>query len=138
VATPFTTPDEEPTEAVAGVLLLHVPPVVILVSVMDEPRHTLPGPEIAAGNGLMVTMADVLQPVPRVYSIAAVPAATPDTIPVAPAAATDGAPLDQVPPGVGLDNVVVPPAHVLIVPVMSAGSALTVTVCVRKHPVPNV
>lgn len=36
---PFTTP-EVPTVAIAGLLLLHVPPVVTLANVVVSPTHT--------------------------------------------------------------------------------------------------
>jgi hypothetical protein len=44
---PVTTPDE-PTEAMVGALLVHVPPVGVAVNVMVEPTHNEPGPEIDA------------------------------------------------------------------------------------------
>lgn len=37
--------------------LLHVPPVVVLVSVMVLPGHTADGPAIAAGGPFTVTVA---------------------------------------------------------------------------------
>lgn len=54
------------------------------------------------------------------------PAATPETIPVAdPTVATDGVPLLHVPPPASL-NVVVDPTQTVSVPAMVAGSGLTV------------
>lgn len=46
------------TDAVAGALLLHVPPVVVFASVMVEPTQTTEGPvmEAADGRGLTVTI----------------------------------------------------------------------------------
>lgn len=56
VAMPPATPlvlSMVPTEAV---LLLHVPPAVLLVSVVVAPTHTADAPPMAAGLGLMVTV----------------------------------------------------------------------------------
>jgi hypothetical protein len=52
--------------------------------------------------------------------------------------ATAGVALLHTPPAVALLKVVVEPTHTLVVPVMAAGSALTVTVLVTAHPVPRV
>ena len=41
---------------------------------------------------------------------------------------------DQVPPGVELDSVIVPPAHTVLPPVMAPGAAVTVTVWVAAQP----
>lgn len=60
---PVTTPVPRPI--VAGPLMLQEPPPVALVSVMVLPLHTLAGPPMAAGNAVTVTMAVVVQPVPR-------------------------------------------------------------------------
>ena len=49
--------------------------------------------------------------------------------------ATAGVALLHVPPAVALLSVVVEPTHTLVVPVMAAGSGLTVTVAVTAHPV---
>lgn len=38
--TPVSTPVEEPTEAMNGLPLVHVPPVTVLPKVSDDPRHT--------------------------------------------------------------------------------------------------
>lgn len=64
VVAPVTTPDAEPTGAIAVLLLLHAPPVVASVSVIVAPTHTLLLPVIAAGEVLTVTVAVVAQPVP--------------------------------------------------------------------------
>jgi hypothetical protein len=64
-----TTPEETPVavapliEAIAGLLLVHVPPPTVLVKVVDEPTHTLVAPPIAAGAGLTVTGVLAVQPV---------------------------------------------------------------------------
>ena len=43
-ATPLTMPEELPTEAMAVLLLAQVPPGLVLVSGVDEPRHTMEYP----------------------------------------------------------------------------------------------
>ena len=47
-------------------LLLHVPPVVASLRVVDEPRQTLVVPVIVAGNGLTVIAVVVKHPVGNV------------------------------------------------------------------------
>jgi hypothetical protein len=61
---PVTTPEEVPIVATAGLLLVHVPPGVASVSVMVVPRQTLDDPEMEAGDGLTVTTALTVQPLP--------------------------------------------------------------------------
>ena len=61
---------------------------------------------------------------------------TPVTTPVpATTVATAGVALLHVPPAVASANVVVKVAHTLVVPVITAGNGLTVTVAVLKQPV---
>jgi hypothetical protein len=58
---PVTIPDVEPT--VAPPELLHVPPEVPgSDNTMELPTHTCPAPEMAEGNGLTVTVREVIQP----------------------------------------------------------------------------
>jgi hypothetical protein len=65
-----------------------------------------------------------------------VPVSMPETIPVDGAIVADaGVPLVQVPPLVASASVVVLPAHTLNVPVMAAGSGLTVYTFVALQPV---
>jgi hypothetical protein len=91
---------------IAGVLLLQVPPGVALVRELHVPAHTLSEPLIAAGNGLTVTIAVLIQPVLIVYDITAVPPATPVTTPLdEPTVAIPILPLVHVPPDGELDNV---------------------------------
>lgn len=54
-ATPATIPVAEPTVAVVGWLLLHVPAVVVVESVIADPSQTVLSPVIAAGVGWTVT-----------------------------------------------------------------------------------
>jgi hypothetical protein len=50
------------TVRTAGLLLLHVPPIVASVSVADEPAHNVPTPAMAptAGAAFTVTGYDVV------------------------------------------------------------------------------
>ncbi len=69
--TPVTEPVAELTVATAVLLLVHVPPGVASLSVIDENIHTLEsmGAMICAGNGLTNTDVLVRQPVGSVYVI---------------------------------------------------------------------
>ena len=66
VPVPVTTPDAEPTVATPVALLVHVPPLVVLVSVVVIPTQVLAVPAIASGSGLTVTVTDLKQPVLRI------------------------------------------------------------------------
>ena len=57
---PVTTPLREPIDAP---VLLHTPPAGPL-SAIPPPGHILPAPLMVAGNGFMVTIVLLLQPVP--------------------------------------------------------------------------
>jgi hypothetical protein len=46
------------TEAIAALLLAHVPPVVALLNVVDVPKHRPVAPVIAATVGLAFTVTD--------------------------------------------------------------------------------
>ena len=59
---PVTMPVALPTVAIAGLLLLHVPPVTVLLSVAVVPGHTLLFPVIVAGAGLTVTTMVLVTP----------------------------------------------------------------------------
>jgi hypothetical protein len=134
-STPPTIPVEEPTVALAVVLLVHVPPVVELKSVVVPPAHTLSVPPIAAGRGFTVIDVVLWQPVGRLYVIVAVPVVTPVTVPVADPTATLLLPL-HVPPGVLFVKVTCDPTHTLVLPpAIPAGKGFTVNVAVLKHPV---
>jgi hypothetical protein len=54
-ATPLTTPVDEPTVAMAVLLLDHVPPLAVLVSVVEPPTQATAVPPIATGAALTVT-----------------------------------------------------------------------------------
>jgi len=67
------------------------------------------------------------------------PIPVPVTMPEAePIDATDGVALDQLPPVVAFDKVVVAPIETPDAPVIAAGDALIVIVVVLKHPLPSV
>jgi hypothetical protein len=55
--TPVTIPEEVPTVAVPGRLLVQVPPVVASLRIVVVPGHALSVPVIAAGNGLMMIVS---------------------------------------------------------------------------------
>ncbi len=127
--TAATMPVPDPTVATSVLLLLHVPPAVPLLSVVDDAEHALGTP--AVGNmGLTSTEAVTIQLKPPVKVIVAVPPATPDTTPVVePIVATLLLLLLHTPPLASL-RVVVPLAHNVVVPVMADGMALMVTTSV--------
>ena len=88
--TPLTIP-VEPTVAVA-LLLLHVPPPIPSVNMIDELTHTLAAPVILPAFGSGLTTIDLIaiavpQPLVTEYPIVSVPAVTPVTIPVEPTVA---------------------------------------------------
>src|ERR1043165_8763955 len=120
-----------------ALLLLHVPPIVALLSVRVPPTHTLKVPVIAAGNGDTVTTAVVKHPVAGiVYVMVVVPTAPPVANPVPERmVATPVVLLIHTPPEVVLLRVATVPGHSVIVPVMAAGSGFPVAVLVVEHPV---
>lgn len=59
---PPTTPVVASTVPIDGLLLLHVPPAGVEVSVVVAPRHAILIPVIADGVGVTVTTATELQP----------------------------------------------------------------------------
>lgn len=64
VFTPVTIPLDEPTVAMIRLLLAHVPPGVELLSVTDEPIHSVLEPVMPGGGAFTVTCLVALQPVP--------------------------------------------------------------------------
>ena len=60
---PVTTPIVVTTVPTAVLLLLHVPPELVLASVVVRPVHTVAEPIIAGGSGATVTTTVRLQPV---------------------------------------------------------------------------
>jgi hypothetical protein len=78
-AKPVMTPVVEPTDTCTAVVLLHVPPGSLSVSVAVDPTHTEDTPVIAAGFGLTVNIVVVKQPLLTVYVRIDVPTDTPVT-----------------------------------------------------------
>ncbi len=123
VAAPVTRPVLV-TEAVDGLLLVHAPPAVVLLSDVLKPRHTLDAPVITAGNGLTVTVAET-ENVDIAYTIVAVPAVTPVTTPAVLMVATDVLLLLHVPPDAEMLSAVVEPSHTSSVPEISPSIGLS-------------
>ena len=125
-ATPVTTPDVE-IVATPVLLLVHRPPVDVLLNVVVEPAHTTIVPVMAAGSGCTVSTAVRSQPAVEVYTMVDVPVPKPEAIPEAlPIVAMAGLLLDHVPPVVVLVSVVVLPSQTVRAPLIAAGSAFTV------------
>ena len=122
--------------AIAVVPLLHTPPVVRSFKALVAPGHTDSVPVILKGRELTVTVIWVLQPVDVAVNVmVGVPGAAPVTMPeVEPIVAIDVLLLLHVPGA--LRNTVVDPAHIVVIPLIAAGIALTVTVVLVAHPVP--
>ena len=133
VALPAVKPVTIPpalTDATAGLLLTHVPPVVGESVVVAPMQIELLPVMLTVGKALTVTAVVVLLQlvVDEVNVKVADPAATPVTTPAEVTVANDVLLLTHVPPVVG-DNVVVAPMQIELLPVMlTAGKALTVTV----------
>lgn len=135
---PVTRPVLGNTVAIAGALLLQLPPGVGSVSVVVNPTQMLDKPLITPGRGFTVTIAVAEQPVGSVYEIVTVPAATPVTTPDDdPTVAIRTLLLLHVPPQQS-NKLVVPPTHTDMVPDIADGGGFTVTVTVAEHPDPTV
>jgi hypothetical protein len=65
-ATPVTTPVEEPTIALVTALLVHTPPPMESVNVVESLVHTVDAPLIVLGAPLTVIVFVVSQPVSKV------------------------------------------------------------------------
>jgi len=101
--TASTSPDPIPMVAMAGLLLLHVPPATGCVSVVVRPSHNEAGPTIAAGAAVTVTTSNDVQLGLNAYVSVVVPVLRPVRMPeVEPMVPTAVLLLDQVPPGVPL------------------------------------
>jgi hypothetical protein len=120
--------------AVAGAVVLHVPPATLELSEEAEPTHRLVEPDMVAW-GLTVTVLDDTQPAPVVNDITVVPLIALVTRPEPFTVATDELLLLHAPPpAVLLVNVAVWPWHIGDTPTV-CDSAFTVTVCVVAQPV---
>jgi len=125
--------------AIAGLLLLQVPPAVASASVVVSPTQTLLAPVIAAGCGLTVIALLVEQPPGSVYIILVEPGVPPVTTPVLPTTeAVPDAALLQVPPVTELAKVVVSVEHTVDAPVIAAGTGFTVNGVDTAQPVGSV
>ena len=89
-------------------------------------------------EAVTVTVVVLAQPVLITYDIVAVPIPLPVTTPIDPTDATAGLVLAHTPPGVGSVRVVVPPKHIVVLPIIGAGVGSTVIVRVVAQPVPIV
>jgi hypothetical protein len=131
-------PDDAVMVATDGIALLHTPPGVVFVRFVVWPWHTIPVPDMAAGNALTVTVAVRIQPASDVPVMIVVPGKLPVTTPVpASIVATAVVLLLQLTPAVALPKAVVAPWHTCGLPVMAAGNAFTVTPAVAIQPVGN-
>ena len=65
-ATPVTTPEVEPTVAMATLLLLHAPPGTTLLNVVVAPAHVDDAPVMPAGDVVTDSENVAAHPVPNV------------------------------------------------------------------------
>jgi hypothetical protein len=140
---PADKPETKPVVALIDANVVddidHTPPAGVADIVADSPTQRLLLPVGVVGLGLIVMIAVRMQPVPRVYVMVEVPALTPRAIPEPlPIVATAVLLLLHVPPPDGLISVVLTPSQTLSVPMMVAGSVLTVKVAVLRQPVGSV
>ncbi len=129
--TPVTIPVLAPTVATPVLLLLHVPPLVALASVVVAPTQAAVVPVIEVGVDTETNVE--AKPTPQVfatpYTIATTPLPVPVTRPVAFTEAILLSVLYQNPPAILLASGVVPPVHIVVVPVIAGtdGTEFTVT-----------
>ena len=133
--TPVTTP-EELMVATAELEVVQTPFGFVFASVAVEPAHNEVGPVIGApAPELIVTLVVALLVHPftvTVYVITAVPAETPVTTPEELTVATAELEVDQTPPLVASESVVVEPTQVEVKPVMGAtGQGLQLSLCAK-------
>jgi hypothetical protein len=137
---PVTIPEDEPTVAMAVLLLDQVPPAGLLVSVVVEPSHTAGAAGLITGNGYTVTMPVIRQPVGAVYVTVHV---EPEALPATPVTTPVEEPMDNiagqallhVPPPTAFVSDVVDKTQTLIVPPIAGGFGLTVAIAVVMQPV---
>jgi hypothetical protein len=124
--------------ATAGLLLAHVPPELGVTVVDPSTQILLNTGLVTVGLAVTVTVngSDAHPVTVSVNVNCTVPAATPSTRPALDTVATEALLVAHVPPVVGV-NVVVPPIHMVDVPVMATvGLGFTVTgAVVLVHPV---
>jgi hypothetical protein len=134
-ATPNKAPFAEPIVAMPVVLLAHVPPPVVLVSVEVAPTHTDRTPPMFGGSALTVTIRTAAQPEGGVYVIVVVPGVTPHATPEASIVPIAVLLLAHVPPVIALVSEVQEPTHMLGVPAIGAAGVFTVITAVMRQPV---
>jgi hypothetical protein len=121
--------------ATAVLSLLHVPPGVVLDKVSVAARHVAMLPVIAEGTGFTVSVWPIAHRVTgSVYSMIAVPTATPPTMPDEVMEATLTSLVVHMPPGVASLKVTVEPTQTDAGPDMGAGKGRTRITVSRKHP----
>ena len=118
-------------------LLLHVPPLLVVFSVVVWPWQTLGVPPIADGNGLIVATEIARQVVGKVYVILSVPNVTPVTTPEAEPTVAFVFCAVQRPPAIVVLSDTDEPTHTGVIPEIT-GFGLTVMISVLAHPVPTV
>ena len=106
---PVTTPEPEPIVAWAGLLLLHTPFEEVSLKVIEDPRHTLPGPVMGAGEGFTVTVVVFTQPAGDMYLIETAPGVIPVTFPEVSIVAIEVSRLTHVPPAAESVRIVAKP-----------------------------
>ncbi len=142
--TPVTIP-VVPTVATDVLPLVQAPPEVVLDKVVTPPTQTLNVPDIEPTDGSALTVTTFVTNAAHpklfvtVYVTLAVPAATPETMPVEPTVATAILLLVHVPPPVVLASAVLAPTHTVAVPVIAdtEGNELTVTIVVEAPTQPK-
>lgn len=113
VDTPVTMPDEDPTVAMDGVLLVHTPPDIAFANVIDAATHTALGPVIAGSPDItVIILLDVSAPqlLVMMYKIVSGPAVTPVTTPPVDTVEFPVT-LSHVPPVLSFVNVILEPTH---------------------------
>jgi hypothetical protein len=127
--TPVTTPVADVIVATVVLLLDHVPPGVVLLSVTVLPVHTEVRPDIVLGSGVtVIVVLEIQPPAVPVNLITVVPPDTPVTTPVAgTTVATPGVILLQFPATPPLLSVMVLLTQTVFGPVIGA-TGLTVIV----------
>jgi hypothetical protein len=137
VAVPGATPPIKPGLSIVAIVvgvIDHVPPVVVVVSVVVRPTHSVRLPVMGAGVGFTVTILVVVQPPTEAAVIVAVPGAMPVTIPVPDTVATAALLVLHATGAVVVLRVVVLPTHTVAVPVIAVGTGVTVAIAVVIHP----
>lgn len=129
--TAVTMPVVDAIEAIPGDELLQVPPVAVLVSKDDEPRHISIVPDIvpalAVAVNVTVVSTDDEQPPDGTKVMTAVPAESPVTAPPGVTVPIAGLEDDQVPPPGVAESVRVDPTHVVVGPVTLVAPVPTVS-----------